>query len=158
AESFNETFRDHVSELAGIANPVLDTLNIYGTADIGAMAWETPTSIAIRKEATKDEKVFKALFGSLEKTPTLAQFNPRFTSFDTLNGEILLTGNNAIPLIRYAVGDRGGVLSFSELRKAIPSLVVSDTVKKFDAPLFELPFVYVFERSDFSVKLSGAII
>lgn len=157
AEGFSERFRDHIVAAAGVRSPYLDTLNIYGTADIGAMAYETPTSILMRRLAIADGKRFERLFGTIEKTPTLAQYNPLFTSFETEKGGILLTGNNAMPLIRYAVGDMGGTTSFAAARK-----IFGDTfdraARKEKIPVYELPLVYVYERSDFSTKLYGAII
>ncbi|MBI2591305.1 MAG: phenylacetate--CoA ligase family protein, partial [Candidatus Brennerbacteria bacterium] len=78
AEPFTEKFRNYIAKTAGIKNHCLDTLNIYGTADIGAMAWETPASILIRRVATNRKKLFNELFSSASKTPTLAQYNPFF--------------------------------------------------------------------------------
>lgn len=160
AESFTERFRDHVASIANISNVAIDTLNIYGTADIGAMAWETPTAIMLRRLATKNIDLFSKLFGDTLKTPTLAQYNPLFTNFESADGEILLTGNNAVPLIRYAVGDRGGVRTYAEAESMAESLGIhlSEVSLQDKAPIYELPLVYVYERADFSTKLYGAII
>jgi len=159
AESFTEVFRDHIVKAAGIKNLYRDTLNIYGTADIGAMAFETPSAILLRRLAANDAKIFSHIFGSTTKTPTLAQYNPLFTNFETVDGEILLTGTNTIPLIRYAVGDRGGVTTLDEvLSGPLTRERFLREARKHDAPTTELPFVYVYERADFSVKLFGATI
>lgn len=162
AESFTEKFRDYVVKKAGVKNPILDTLNIYGTADIGAMAYETPTSILIRRLAMKNPKLFKDIFHDVNKTPTLAQYNPHFMTFEAYGEDILLTGDNTIPLIRYAIGDHGGVMSFAELEKKLKSngIDIKREAKKNDAGknIFENPFVYVYERKDLSTKLYGAII
>ena len=160
AETFTEDFRDHVAELAGISDVHRDTLNIYGTADIGAMAYETPTSILVRRTATKSPSIFNKIFGALERTPTLAQYNPRFTSFENSDGNILLTGNNSIPLIRYSIGDTGGVRTFDDVDRSLSDegVQLQSDAKRNAIPLYRLPFVYVYERADFSVKLYGAII
>lgn len=160
AESFGEQFRDHLAKSAGIKNVLRDTLNIYGTADIGAMAFETPTSILLRRKALENQDCFSALFGDTQKLPTLAQYNPYFTNFEAPNGEILLTGTNSIPLIRYAVGDRGGTTSMSQVEQiaGLSKKVLRAEAKKHAIDLYNLPFVYVYERADFSVKLYGAII
>lgn len=158
AEAFTETFRDYICKKSG-ANPLIDTLNIYGTADIGAMAFETPTSILIRRLASKNNTLFKNIFGQIEKTPTLAQYNPRFMQFEEVEGEIVLNGDSSIPLIRYAVGDHGGVISYKKMKNLfkksgldllseIEKVGIKNTVRNF-------PFVYVYERSDFSVTLHG---
>ncbi len=159
AEGFTEKFREHLMRMAGTKNPYLDTLNIYGTADIGAMAYETPTAILMRRLALADQKLFLKLFGPVEKTPTLAQYNPLFTNFEAHNGEILLTGYNTLPLIRYAVGDQGGVFSFDDAITCAKNLNtdVAKCAAEAEAPLYQLPFVYVYERADFSTKLYGAI-
>ncbi|MBI2034072.1 MAG: phenylacetate--CoA ligase family protein [Candidatus Liptonbacteria bacterium] len=163
AEAFGEKFREYVGRKASLKNLYLDTLNIYGTADIGAMAWETPVSILIRRLAVNDERVFGSLFSQIQKIPTLAQYNPLFITFESPNhGDILLTGDNTVPLIRYVIGDHGGVMNFGEAVQKLKSerVNLSDEVrkKKIEKSVYKLPFVYVYERSDFSTKLYGAII
>ncbi len=157
AEAFTEPFRDYLAQKAGIKNVYCDTLNIYGTSDIGAMAFETPTSILVRRLALKRPDLYERLFGDTSKTPTLAQYNPAYCSFEAPDGEILLTGYGAMPLIRYAVGDRGGVHSFDEVQQlfAEAGIDLGAEARKADAPLYELPFVYVYERSDFATTLYG---
>jgi phenylacetate-CoA ligase len=157
AEPFSETFRDHVCRTAGIKNPLLDTMNIYGTVELGAMAFETPLSILIRRLAAK-KKWLTRLFPGVKKLPTLAQYNPLTVHFEAPEGQILLTGDNSIPLIRYAVGDRGGVFTQPELAEKLRSYGWKDSVlvdEKIKGKTANLPFVYVYERDDFSTTLYG---
>lgn len=157
AESFTEKFRDYIAEKAGVKNIYLDTLNIYGSADIGAMAFETPLSILVRRLALKNKKLFREIFSEINKTPTLVQYIPHFINFEEQNGELFLTGNNIIPLVRYAIGDHGGVLTFSEVKEkfAKHGFNLKKEMKKAGISdyIYELPFVYVYERADFSLKL-----
>jgi phenylacetate-CoA ligase len=158
AEAYTEKFRDHLVKKAGSKNLYTDTLNIYGTADIGAMAWETPTAILVRRAAMQKPKLFQDIFPSIHKTPTLAQYNPLFITFEASEGEILLTGSNTIPLIRYAVGDHGGVMSFGEGKKkmAMHGIDIAREAKANNIQsLYELPFVYVYERIDLATTLYG---
>lgn len=159
AEPFSEKFRDYIAKHTFIKNVYKDTLNIYGTADIGTMAFETPTAILVRRIAMKNKKVFHALFPSLNKTPTLAQYNPLLVVFEALRDEILVTGNNAMPLVRYALGDRGGILQFSDI---VSKLKIFDIDFQKEAStadighlIYQMPFVYVYERDDFSTTLYG---
>ena len=64
-----------------------------------------------------------------------------------------------MPLIRYAVGDQGGVVTFTEAETAAESLGLrmQELAAKGGVPVYQLPFVYVYERADFSTKLYGAI-
>lgn len=161
AEPFNESFRQHLVSNAGIDSPYVDTMNIYGSADIGAMAYETPISILIRKLAIARNQLFKDIFGDIKKIPTLAQFNPLFINFESIDGELILTGNNTLPLIRYAIGDNGGVISHSEIIKKIKSagINIKTEIKKAGIKaVSKLPFVYVYERNDFSTTLYGLAI
>jgi len=157
AEAFSEHFRDYLALKVGMKNVYRDTLNIYGTADIGAMAFETPTAILIRRLAMKNKEIYSRIFGDIQKTPTLAQYNPSFVSFEAPKGEILLTGYSAVPLIRYAVGDRGGVHTYDELRAIFSEFGVNlgKEAKQHNVPIYELPFVYVYERSDLATTLYG---
>jgi phenylacetate-CoA ligase len=169
AEGFSEGFREYVSKKVGIKNLLLNTTNIYGSADLGTMAMETPLSILIRREALKNKKIFNAIFSNIRKTPTLAQFNPLFTDFEIENDpstplgsrNVLCSGNSVLPLFKYAIGDHGGVIKFKEMtslfkREGIDlyKLAKKAGIKK----ILPLPFVYVYERADFSTKLYGAII
>ena len=157
AEAFTERFRDYMAEKTGMQNVYRDTLNIYGTADIGAMAFETPTAILVRRLALEQPTIYARLFGDTQKTPTLAQYNPAFTSFEAPEGEILVTGASAIPLVRYAVGDRGGVYSFGEVEAILAEagLDIREEARRVGILLYELPFVYVYERSDLATTLYG---
>lgn len=160
AESFTEEFRDHLSRRVGISDPVRDTLNVYGTADLGTMAYETPVSILMRRCAVKRRPFFRSLFDSAQKTPTLASYNPFFTNFEAMDGQIFLTGDNAIPLVRYAIGDAGGTHSFAEAVTIAKEhgVDIRKEIARSKIPANELPLVYVYERTDLSLKFYGAII
>ena len=123
------------------------------------MAYETPAAILTRHLAIENQKLFQQVFCGIHKTPTLAQYNPFFITFESLDSEILLTGDNAIPLIRYAVGDRGGVITFEKLTQMLQDsgLKLYQEARRAgidtDKHIYKLPLVYVYERSDFAVKL-----
>lgn len=159
AEAFTEKFRSYITKHAHVNNALLDTMNIYGSADIGSMAFETPISIFARRLAMTKPKLFKDIFGHIDRTPTLAQYNPSFISFEAINGEILLTGNNTIPLIRYNIGDHGGVITFPEIVKKFKKhgYDLIELAKKAGISnyIYEMPFVFVYERTDLSTTLYG---
>lgn len=159
AEAFTEHFRDYITKKLGIKNPLTDTMNIYGTADLGTMATETPLAILIRRLAGQKPEAFKELFGSIVKTPTLAQYVPAFTSFEEVDGQLLISGDSAMPLVRYAIGDNGGVLSLSRISTVLKKhgINLSKEIKAAKVPsnLTQLPFVYVYERKDLSTTLYG---
>ncbi|MFA5954336.1 MAG: hypothetical protein WC817_02250 [Patescibacteria group bacterium] len=162
AEPFSEKFRQYVVEKTNVHNHYTDTTNVYGSADLGTMALETPLTILMREIALGDKNIYQRFFQKVDRLPTLAQFNPQAVQFEAPEGNVLCTGNSSLPLIRYAIGDNGAVASFDEaadvfthdkinLRQAARRADISKT-------LAELPFVYIYERSDLSTKLYGATI
>lgn len=162
AEMFSEKFRDHIAKKLFLKNIYRDTTNIYGTADLGTMAHETPLSIFIRRLAISDTNVYKKLFLDASRLPTLAQFNPSFVSFEARDRSVAITGHSALPLVRYDIGDNGGVISFDDIKTIFQEEGIDLISELKKAELFhdmtQLPFVYIYERSDLSTKLYGAII
>jgi phenylacetate-CoA ligase len=161
AESFSEKFRDYLGKKAKVNNIYRDTLNVYGSADVGAMAWETGISILIKRMLAKNKKMSADFFPSSSRVPTLAQYNPYFIVFESVNESVVLSAENALPLVRYSIGDRGGVISFNEINKKFKKhgYELKSLAKKAGIiSIPELPFVYIYERSDFSVKFYGALI
>lgn len=162
AEAITEGFRDYVVENGKIRDGYRDTMSIYGSADIGAMAEESAAGILIRRLTNENRGLFNDIFSLINKTPTLAQYNPLFINFEERDGELLLTGDSAIPLIRYAIGDNGGVFSFGEAEEKLGKYGISfrgEIVRaKVGDMVAELPFVFVYERKDMSTTFYGLLI
>ena len=163
AEAFSEHFREYLMQKTGMKDPYRSVMNIYGSAELGTMATETPLSILLRRLAVKHEALYRKLFSEAHRFPTVAQFIPDFVSFEAgKGGEVYATGGTALPFIRYDIGDQGGVFTYADairictdvsinLAAEIKRAGIADTV-------MELPFVYLYERADLSTKLYGAII
>jgi len=156
AENFNEVFRDYVVRKTGLADIYKSTLNHYGTVDLGTMAHETPLSIMLRRDALKNPNIYKKIFTRQDKLPTFAQYNPALFYFESEKGNLYCSSFSGIPLVRYDLKDSGGVIGLNKVRnllrtesydldKHAAQAGISDTV-------WNLPFVYVYERNDFSVS------
>lgn len=162
AEAFSEEFRSYIVKKSGMKNPFSDTMNIYGSADLGTMATETPLSILIRRLSLRNKNLYQALFSQTFRLPTLVQFNPLAVNFEEFEGKILCTGNSVVPLLRYDIGDRGGVYEFNKLldicKKNGVDLLDEIRYSKIVKTVSRLPFVYIYERTDLSTKLYGAIV
>jgi phenylacetate-CoA ligase len=162
AESFSESFRDYIAKKAGIQNIYRDMMNIYGSADLGTMAQETPLCILVRRLALTNSSLYKRIFGQSVRLPTLAQYVPSFVSFEVVNGTVLCTGNNALPLVRYEIGDTGMKWEYSELVNLFNeegvNLSKECTRVGIEDTLMELPFICVYERADLSTTLYGILI
>lgn len=159
-ETFSEEFRDYIAQRGAIKNIYEDIVNIYGTVELGTMAHETALSTLIRKIAVKTPEVFKAVFSKANRLPTLAQYHPYIIFFEEVSGELIASGyGSSIPLIRYRFPDRGDVIPFDSMRERLQGVGVDmmDEAKKIgiESTILKLPFVYVYERSDFAATLFG---
>jgi phenylacetate-CoA ligase len=161
AEGFGERFRDHITEHASLENEHRDMLNHYGTVDQGTLAYETPLAIFMRRAALKDKELYAKLFTEPTRLPTLTQYLPEHFYFEARDErDLICTADAGLPLVRYDLKDHGGITKFddawSALQKAEFDLEKSLEDVKIDDTVFKLPFVHVYERSDFSVVLYGA--
>jgi len=159
AEAISEGLRDYIAKKTHMSNFYLDTINVYGSAEIGAMAVENATCILIKRLINGNEELFREIFSPINRVPTLAQYNPYFVNFESNEGNILFTGDSRLPLIRYAIGDRGGVMNFDEMILKL-KLHGIDLIKEAKGMglsdyIYRLPFVYVYERDDLSTSFYG---
>jgi len=157
-EVFSEEWRSLVSERIGSKSPCVDTASLYGTADGGVLGNETPFTIAIRRWLANHPDAARHLFGE-SRLPTLVQYDPVSRFFETHDGTLVVSGENTLPLVRYHIADKGGLVSFDQMWfflrehgvKAYDDLGLDKNFKPRN-----LPFVYVFGRADFTVSYYGA--
>ena len=163
-EVFTEEWRSLVCERAGAADPCQDTASLYGTADAGVLGNETPLSIRIRQFLAATPAAARQLFGE-PRLPTLVQYDPLARYFETEpdadgSGQTLLfTGNNGVPLIRYHIADHGGLISYHQMLRFLSDWgfdALAHFVNRGARGVRELPFVFVFGRSNFTVSYFGA--
>jgi phenylacetate-CoA ligase len=147
-EVISEAWRDLVADRAGVADPQRDIASLYGTADAGVLATETPLSVGIRRFLAGRPDLVEDLFGR-SRLPTLAQYDPATLHIDEHDGRLLLTTDGGVPLVRYDIGDAGGVVEHAAM--------VEFCTRHGHTPDEgrEWPFVYVFGRALSSVSFFG---
>jgi phenylacetate-CoA ligase len=149
-EVFSEQWRDLVAARARMADPVTDVVSLYGTADAGVLGNETPLSVRIRRFLAGRPDVASSVFGD-SRLPTLVQYDPATRYFETApDGTLVFSADGTVPLVRYHIADEGGLLPYDDLR----ALCRAHGFDPGEGP--ELPFVYVFGRSLFTVSFFGA--
>ncbi|MDP3997759.1 MAG: phenylacetate--CoA ligase family protein [bacterium] len=155
-EGFNETWRTYVSELIGNQSPIYNFLNLYGSADAAVLGHETITSIIARRRIDNDTEARLKLFGN-ERMPSLLQYHPEHKFFENYgDNEIIFTAPGGIPLVRYNIHDHGGTLKHQDFIDACPELKEYFNELKQENKLWNLPFVYVFGKSDQTAIVYGA--
>ncbi|HEX7368136.1 MAG TPA: hypothetical protein VF261_00585 [Candidatus Saccharimonadales bacterium] len=155
AEAFSEKFRDYVLKTTGATDELRATLNHYGTVDLGTMAHETPESIMIRRHLVRKGQL-QVLFPETDRQPTFAQYNPELFYFETEDNNLFCTAHSGLPLMRYNLKDYGGILTHEAVHARLQGINwdVNQAAKAADIvdTIWNLPFVYVYERNDFSVS------
>lgn len=168
-EVFSEEWRELVCRRLGWdgkpgpRHPALTTASLYGTADGGVLANETPLSIAVRRFFARRPDVARELFGE-SRLPTLCQYDPVHRYFEQEGNNLIFTGDGGVPLIRYKILDTGGLVPYREMLEGLAQhgFSASDALTELTGgsvpvpPQRELPFVYVFGRSSFAVSFYGA--
>lgn len=154
-EGFPEGWRDHVVGLTG-GRPE-DVVSVLGSADAGLIGFESPGSIAARRLAARDGRLRAALLPG-ERVPAVLNYVPTHRYFEAADGQLLLTADRTLPLVRYDTQDEGGILTAGEVSAAVrvtdPALAAWPPAGGWRCGT--LPFVYVFGRGRMAATLYGA--
>jgi len=157
-EVFSEEWRALVGERIGAERAEFDSASLYGTADGGVLGNETPLSIAIRRWLAGHPDEARAWFGE-SRLPTLVQYDPASRFFEVEADTLVVSGENSVPLVRYHIADKGGVIPYRQIWERLRAAgieSVTDLGLPSDFKPRELPFVFVFGRADFTVSYYGA--
>jgi phenylacetate-CoA ligase len=158
-EVFSEEWRTLVGQRMGAPDACFNSVSLYGTADAGVLGNETPLSVAIRRFLAAHPDAARELFGE-SRLPTLVQYDPRSRFFEAVDGTLLFTGDNGIPLVRYHIADSGGVIPFNAmldfLKLAAREFDPLALTELGDRGVRSMPFAYVFGRADFTISYFGA--
>lgn len=157
-EVFSEEWRELLGKRIGSTSSCFDSASLYGTADGGVLGNETPLSIAIRRWLAHHPDAARQLFGE-SRLPTLVQYDPCSRFFEVDDDTLVISSENSVPLMRYHIADKGGLLSHDEMWQflndhGITSLTDLGLPVEFQAR--QLPFVFVFGRANFTVSYYGA--
>jgi phenylacetate-CoA ligase len=156
-EVFSEEWRSVVCERLGQSRPELATASLYGTADGGVLANETPLTILLRRRLAQEPELAKELFGEA-RLPTLCQYDPLHRFFEVEQGRLLFSADGGIPLVRYDILDRGGVQGFEQFLAGVgkPAAALAAELGSRGVAVRHMPFVHVFGRSSFALSFYGA--
>jgi phenylacetate-CoA ligase len=155
-EVFSEEWRTLICERAAIADPARSA-SLYGTADGGVLANETPLSVSIRRYLAQQPALARELFAEA-RLPTLCQYDPSHRHFECEAGALVFSGDGGVPLVRYDILDRGGLVPYAEMLAFLARSGFDPAAElvRAGSPVRELPFVFVFGRSSFALSYYGA--
>jgi len=163
-EGYSEQWREYMAEKIGLSKK--DLLGIsggYGAADVGmSIGREYPLTVLIRKLAQKDKKLAQEIFGVHTYLPSLLQYSPSSMYIESnKDDELVFTANAGIPIVRYNIHDKGGVIRFDVMMGILKrhGYDVYKMLKNYGyekGDIWTMPFFYVFGRSDGTISIGGA--
>ncbi len=167
-EGYSEPWREHVASMIGVDSR-LDLLAVsggYGAADIGmTVGREYPVTVMIRKMCTDNPEVAQALFrdsrGNHATLPSLLQYNPATCYIESIDHQLAFSVKTGVPLVRYNIGDEGGVITFAEMMDVLKThdldpVAMLQKIGYGPEQVWKFPFFYVYGRSDGTVSIVGA--
>jgi len=167
-EGYSEPWRDHMASLIGV-DPDVDLLAVsggYGAADIGmSIGREYAATVMVRKLCLAKPELGRDLFGVGNggggTLPNLLQYNPASCYIEEVEGELVFTVLSGIPLVRYNIHDKGGVMTFDQAMQVLGDHgcdLYGELARRGYGPeqVWKLPFFYVYGRTDGTVSIVGA--
>ncbi|PJE50501.1 MAG: hypothetical protein COV29_03780 [Candidatus Yanofskybacteria bacterium CG10_big_fil_rev_8_21_14_0_10_36_16] len=152
-DKFSEKWRSDYLNNLGIQNNNSSIISIYGSADAGAMAHETPLTIFVRRASLQNKDLYKKLFGETkidqEHQPSIVQYNPDKIFFEKSREELVLTTNSSAPLIRYNLCDTGEIITHAEMGEIIKEAGLTKQTKSYFNK-WRFPFLVLKGRTDVS--------
>lgn len=135
------------------------TTNIYGMAETGVVAHETPISQLLCRNL-KNLAQTRPYFPDTSRVTGIYQYYPLARYFEIVSSDsIVLTANAGLPLIRYNTRDNGGILLQNDLVDVVDeSFALLAKRNGISLAQWQLPFVYLYGRKDLSVSLYALII
>jgi phenylacetate-CoA ligase len=87
-----------------------DVVGFYACGDAGIIGSETDITIYIAEKAWENENFCLDLFGEKEP-PMMIEYQPTTRFLEEHKGRIIVSADQPVPLLRYDIKDRGGLIS-----------------------------------------------
>jgi len=161
-EVFPEAFRRNLLRRSRPESGDSFMISLYGSADTGSLAVESPASISLRR-LLEDDPALAERFGFRRPLPHLFHCTASDAYIETVSGELCVTRWQGIPLVRYNLHDRARLLAWEPLRQEVLQLADRDRVDAADLnhlhDAWALPdLIALTGRSDDAILLGGTTI
>ncbi len=158
-EGITEEYRERMWKLLGYTEKNLDDVwSLYGSTDFANVGFENALTVAARRLMVK-HGLCKQILGEPD-VPMLFQRVPSNTFFEEVDGELVVTRLQGIPLIRYRTGDHIRFVPRNELLQRLrdAGFDAEQTVREagLSVPGLDTPFVALYGRIDQAVFFYGA--
>lgn len=150
-EAVSEVWKERLLERIGRPGETARVVNLYGMAETGMVAHETPASVLLRRHLAAPARPG---FPDPAQVTGVYQYYPLARYFEAVeNDSLLLTANAGLPLIRYSTRDTGVLIEHEQLA-SLPAAFRQDAKRaKTDLGAWRMPFVCLYGRKDLSISL-----
>ena len=150
-DKVSEEWRESALDIVSSSDLFHDHVNLYGCADAGALAFETPLTIFLRRKSIEHSGLRDLLWGDYKDLPAIFQYKPDWVYFESFNGELVFTADSAIPLIRYNLHDLGRIIHVEELHKRLELEGLFSEAEKHGLLDWKFPLLVKGGRTDVAV-------
>jgi phenylacetate-CoA ligase len=153
-EYYSQDFRDWVARRFEQQNPY-GIWTGYGSADTGGIGVETAATIALRAWYAAHPEQCQDRFGTASVPMILAQSSDILV--EVVDGELIVSKDQLVPLIRYNTRDAGGQLNKSDCPEidGLPELMVYVYGRASDAVIFYGTNLMMSDLADFFLGLEA---
>ncbi|WP_025209359.1 hypothetical protein [Hippea sp. KM1] len=117
-EYFSESFRKDIALKFGHKSDAVALWTGYGSADTGDLGMETKETIGLRRFLLENSALCRELFDTDDPPMIMKRTSSAFV--EIIDGSIVVTKDQLIPLIRYDTKDSGILLEKGEFEGKIP--------------------------------------
>ena len=159
-DGFGEAWRDSILRRLGQEHDPACIRGAFGGTEGLMVGLETPFSIFVRRLAERSPDIARELFGE-EPCYSMVQYSPMGNYIEIVDGEMIMTSGGAVPLVRYNLHDRGGLVPLARTREVLQQAGVGD--RELEAAgvnpnrIWKMPLLYCHGRRD-SVSVDGVAI
>ena len=144
-EYFTESFREQTARSFGHPEDAHFVVwTGYGSADTGDLGVETTSTVELRKFFHHNPALSEKVFGTASTPMILAASGAAY--FEIIDGNIVVTKDQFIPLVRYNTKDAGGLLSKEDVKDMVPAEIYDSLPENM---------IYVYGRADNAVIFYG---
>lgn len=116
AESLSLNARKYLASKIDSTSSFKKVVGFYASSEAGILAEETPSLASLAQRTESMEGFNKKLFNS-SIPATLFAYMPQVKYLEEHKGELLITSDQPVPLIRYNIHDRGEIRTKKDLQK-----------------------------------------
>jgi len=121
-EYFSEDFREEIALKFGHKRQYVYCMKTgYGSTDAGDLGIESEETVKLRKFFNNHPQLLQQFFKTNE-APMMFIKNEK-ALIESIDGELIVTKDQFIPLVRYNTKDRGGIFKKSEIKEYLDSVL-----------------------------------